>query len=99
VQEEEVGRKYSLQQIGAGDYLFLSNDKRTIWRISRYTEDGSALDGDGTPITGRFWGVWRWRYAVNTRDVDTSDWNEFDMHEGMWRTRAEAVASALRSKP
>jgi hypothetical protein len=89
-------RRYTLTRLAKGDYLLLSNSGRTLWRVSTYTEDGSACTGDGRAITGKFWGVWRYTRALRSRClVDPDDWNDFDMYEHMIRTRREAITVAL----
>ncbi len=87
-------RKYAMTRVAAGDYLMPSNDASKLWRLMRYTEDGSAHLDDGTPVTGEFWGVWRWRGTMH--DTLTLEMYEWDMWAQGFRTRAEAEQEALR---
>ena len=95
-----IERKHALVRVKAGDYLLLSNDKRTLWRIAKYEEDGSAtyLDAPGKPITGERWGLWRYRKplvdATNVT-IDPQEWDDFEMDECMLRSRREAIEDAL----
>ena len=52
-------RKYAMTRLGKGDYLLPSNDARWLLRIATYEEDGSAEYGDGKPVVGTFWAVYR----------------------------------------
>lgn len=54
-------RVWQMRRISAGDYLLPSNDRRTLWRISRYHEDGSLERHDGTKVRGDFWRAARHR--------------------------------------
>ena len=97
-----VERKYALQRVKAGDYLLLSNDGRTLWRIARYTEDGSATTQDGRELRGEFWGTWLYeRPAEKFAGVtnDGSDWDGFTMDSCLLRTRAKAIAAVLGRRP
>ena len=51
-------RKYPLMKRAAGDYLFVANDRKSIWRVNRYFEDGTAVAGswpNEEPIFGHYW--------------------------------------------
>jgi hypothetical protein len=87
-------RKYAMTRVGTGDYLMPANDAQALWRLARYTEDGSATLDDGTPVLGEFWGVWRWRGTMH--DLIDLEWYEWDMWAQGFRTRAEAEREALR---
>lgn len=88
-------RVYTLRRIGPSDWLWLDDLRAHLWRITTYIEDGSAswTDADGTdhPITGRFWGAWRYNGRVVRDDagavleapdvideVTEGDWNRWD---------------------
>lgn len=52
------GRWHRLLRRGPGDYLLVSNDRRTLWRIRRYLEDGTVQAGawpNEKPLLGTFW--------------------------------------------
>lgn len=59
VPAKEPRRLYRLMRLGAGDYLMFDNERRDLWRLSTYTEDGSAVQRDAVgkerQITGQFW--------------------------------------------
>lgn len=43
---------------GPGDYLLVSDDRRTLWHIYRHEEDGTLVRGswpNEEPITGTYW--------------------------------------------
>lgn len=87
-------RKYALERVGKGDYVFLSNDDVTVWRVARYREDGSAVTASGRELRAEFWGVWRFM-GRDTNRVYPIDWNDFEMYEHMVRSRREAIEIAL----
>lgn len=99
-----VERRFALRRLAQGDYLLLSNDERTLWRIKTYDEDGTAENEDG-PVLGRFWGVWRfnrfdWKVMMIHDLADAvEDWDQWTMVDMGYRTRREATASALRLDP
>lgn len=91
-------RKYALSKVAAGDYVFPSNDGKTVWRIAKY-EDGPSHGITDWDRDREFWGVWRWAepFTGNLRGyVDLEDWNRWEFCEGMHDTRGEAVDAALR---
>lgn len=92
-------RKYALTRVKAGDYLLLSNDGKTVWRIATYAEGGSArkLDNNNreVPITGTFWGLWKYT-GRSLHNINTEEWSDFDMFEGMLLSRREAVNAAMK---
>lgn len=95
-------RKYVLSRIAAGDYIFLSNDAKTLWRVYRYEEDGSLVDGD-QPVTGQFWAAARFDGTVAAaerlmkQDPDEFiGWTSWEHWASPLRTREEAIEEALR---
>jgi hypothetical protein len=91
---DTIERRYVLTKLRAGDYLLPANDGNTLWRIARYTEDGSAEWPDGTPVRGEFWGAWRWRGTM--ADRIEPEWYEWELWAQGYGTRAEAMAHALK---
>ena len=93
-----IGRKFAMRRLKRGDYLLPSNDERTIWRIAKYTEEGSlerALPNGGyEKIVGTFWGVWRY---IGRGPVDPNEWNDFDMFDALLKSRAQAIETALKA--
>lgn len=89
-------RRYKLTRLEPGDYLLLSNDAKTLWRIADYNEWGS-LEIDGKPITGRFWELFRRPAPARTQPIiDVIDWSGWKFWSGLHSTRNEALAAALR---
>lgn len=88
-----IERKYALTKIKPGDYLLPSNDALAVYRIARYTEGPSSGIEDRTRDR-EVWGYWRWTGVG--RYVDTGSWDRWDMIDGMYDTRAEAIDQALR---
>lgn len=87
--------KFRRTRMRPGDYLQLSNDMETLWRVSRYREDGSATDERGRPVTGEFWGLWRFAGMIES-DVIAEDFEtSWDMYAQGFPTRAAALAYAL----
>lgn len=91
-------RKYALRKLGVGDYLLLSNDGRTLWRLHRY-QDGPSYGLEDMPRDRWFWRAFSWPkpLAKDTRldafDVDDlSRWRE---EATMLSTRQEAIDCAL----
>jgi hypothetical protein len=72
-----IERKWSMIRLDAGDYLLPSNDRRTLWRVMSYTEDGSAMVDDGRGGIRHLTGTW-WQIAkCRVFDVDVSGgWEE-----------------------
>jgi len=86
-------------RITSGDYLLPSNDGATLWRLSRYREDGSLIERRGT-----FWMLSRWQRRLNTDDwtvldqIDPDDWNQWETWETLLRSRNAAIAAALSAR-
>jgi hypothetical protein len=104
-------RLYQMTRIYAGDYLLPSNDRLTLWRISRYYEDGSLEQG-GKPLVGWFWRAARHRDPFDRiaphvigalyGDVPSNDaverfldWDSWLEHACLLPTRDAAIAAAL----
>ena len=87
-------RKYALTRIKAGDYLLPSNDEKTLWRIAAY-EDGPSHGVEEWPRDEEFWGLWRFDSSPRAITDDDLDWNRWQMIEGYFSTRREAVDYAL----
>lgn len=103
----EVERKHALVNVGPHDYLLVSNDERTLWRLTTYI-DGPSMGLAEWPRDRTFWGVWRYigplrwqtgeltEYQVEQL-LDWSDWDgPNDLH---LTTRRAAMVDALRSGP
>lgn len=88
-------RKYALTRVKAGDYLLLSNDGKTVWRIATYHEDGSAVTSDGRTLAGRFWGTWKYKGRVAAAAIDPNEWNDFEMYDCLFRSRRDAVDAVV----
>ena len=89
-----VKRKYALSRIKAGDYLLPSNDRKTIWRIAQYEEDGNAQYNDGTKLIGRFWGAWKY-IGRDSDTINLQEWSDFNMLGSLFRSRTEAIKFAM----
>ena len=98
-----LDRKYAMTRM-LGAYLLPSNDGKTLWRINSYHEDGSAERSDGTPIVGKFWATSK-RPMPTEADIQRCDTEvDFVWYDDAWvawsfmhKTRAEAIAEALRA--
>lgn len=99
-------RRYALTKLDAGDYLLPSNDAMTIWRISRYDEDGSLVDDEGRATVGTFWQVaWLSDQALQRRvldglldieDMETLEsWSPWTIHQCLLPSRKAAIESVL----
>ena len=93
-------RRYSMTRIRDGDYLLPSNDAQTLWRITRYTEDGSAAwvdpdNGSEHPIVGIFWSAAKYNGSLDRLPDDLTDWEHWDHWSDMHRTRREAVVEIV----
>ena len=88
-------RKYALSKIATGDYLLLSNDAQTFFRISSYT-DGPSMGLDW-PRDRTVWVLRRWTGEVGIGCfVDTSaDSERWEEVETCIPTRREAIDTAL----
>lgn len=76
-------RVHVLNRLGPGDWVFVANDRRTLWRLARD-------EGEG-------WSVWRFRGVVGVDLVgDWDDWSRWDCCASHLPTRREAEAEALR---
>jgi hypothetical protein len=86
-------RKYALTRFSAGDYVFPSNDRQTVWRIMVY-EDGPSHGLEGMSRDRRFWGVWKW--SGDPQFIDLSAIDRWEMMDGSYETRREAIHAALK---
>jgi hypothetical protein len=100
-------RKYQMTRISAGDYLLPSNSGKTLWRIRRYTEDGSAYwgpPGKEKQITGDFWACARYKLPLHEipphliggrYEEFLDDWESWIETSALMKTRQEAIDEAL----
>lgn len=97
---EPIERRYALIRVEPGVYLLPSNDARTLWRISAYTEDGSGAwerpDGTLRTIRGRYWQTAR-RPFPSEAEIETLDlWDDrWDFYSHLCPTRRAAIEDAL----
>lgn len=91
-------RKHALRKLGVGDYLLLSNDGRTLWRLSRY-QDGPSYGLEDMPRDRWFWRVFVCRspFAKDTLpdQYDLGDRSLWREEATMLSTRREAIDCAL----
>lgn len=98
-------RKYQMRRVrdpyGRQYWLLPGNDGRTFYRLTRYREDGSLQEHDGTPIVGAFWSVKRYN-GLSSRLLDSLDSDSPYFGDG-WEglcyllgSRAEAIEEALK---
>jgi len=87
-------RKYALTRIKAGDYLLPSNDRSVIWRIVRYTEDGSAAYDDGTKLVGEFWRLCK--YVGRNNRIDPDAWDDSHEVTCLLKSRDAAIKEAMK---
>lgn len=102
-----------MTRLDAGDYLLPSNDRQTLWRIRRYWEDVTYVDGQGRDRRDRGYRWSTWKFTGGTHEdflasVDEmSGFEEFVeslQDERTWRewasgflTRRAAIEDTLRS--
>jgi hypothetical protein len=90
-------RKYQLVKIRAGDYLLLSNDAKTLWRIYRY-EDGRSYGLKDMKGDVQLWAYARWdgtpASALQADDLQYA-WDRWVNGEHWLKTRQEAIDKAL----
>jgi hypothetical protein len=84
-----VERKHQMVKIRAGDWLLLSNDGKTLWRVYRYDEHNgeswwASARYDGTPTQ-----------ALNDDELEHA-WDRWVTTEYYLETRQEAIDEALR---
>lgn len=94
-----IERKYAFTRLAQGDYLFPSNDGRTLWRVRRYVEGPSA--GLDWPRDKMVWGVWKWLERIDLKGssyIDPDDDSRWEFTEGFHDTRKESIARALEIK-
>jgi hypothetical protein len=95
-------RKFAMTKIARGDYLLPSNDRKTLWRLTEYQEDGlSEVSADGKnwhKLTGTFWQTAKYRGSLADNAQVPDDFLEWDRWE-TWETgllkRKYAVEAAL----
>jgi hypothetical protein len=84
-----IERRFPLVKIRAGDWLLLSNDRRTLWRIYRFDDDGqnwwATARFDGTPAQ-----------AVDVAEELEHAWDRWVTTEYYLETRQEAIDEALK---
>lgn len=107
---EVVERQWAMMKVGrAGDYLLPSNDRKTLWRIVRYHEDGSLEvwieRGKTRPVKGWFWALWTYTKPIPedgnfpAEMFDEALFAEYwQLCEDGFHTREEAIGAAMGAK-
>ena len=101
MRSESGNRRYRMMRVRKGEYILPANDGVTLWRISAYTEDGSASYDDGMVIRGRFWRAQKWLGTKPSppqlaEALEASDyWRYWSDEREMFRSREEAIQFAL----
>jgi len=92
-------RKHTLRRIKAGDYVFLSNDTKTLWRVSRY-EDGPSQGIEDWPKDIWLWGLWRWPAPIvfGETAVELDNWDRWVFTHSSFGRRQEAIDAALEQE-
>lgn len=90
-------RKWQMTRLWPGQYLLPSNDRQTLWKITRYEErDGTLTRGDGSVVNDDFWRLERCTYQLDTfrpEHYDLQDaWREVAC---MLPTRQAAINEAM----
>lgn len=90
-------RKYAMSKgAGPGDWLQMSNDGKTLWRIRKYT-DGPSLGLEDWPADKEVWGIWKWLGKIELgASLDLNDGSQWDFWEGTLKSRTLAVEAALK---
>lgn len=99
-------RRYSFTRLDTGDYVWPNNTLTAWWRVMSYPEDGTAERGDGTPVIGTFWALFRIDGGLKEGDFDCSPWDQPPFGRSRWidvatgfETRRAAVEYALTREP
>ena len=90
-------RRYRMMRIETGDYLLLSNDLQTLWRITVFEDEEVTKGGGYRNIT--VWGLSSRPYPKPFDDVDLADWDGWHDYWYGHRTRKEAIHAAMTSDP
>lgn len=91
-------RRYRMIRVRAGDYLLPSNDGTVLWRVYRYTEDGSAYLADDTPVVGEYWATAKYLRPIDRFDPDSlEDWEDWSHWDSFLPTRAAAIDRVMRA--
>lgn len=87
-----------MTKVARGDYLLPSNDGATLWRIYSYTDGPSCgLDPEVFPMDFTAWALRRWTGSGGLQaPVDIEDWDRWEEVAVGLKTRAAAIAEALR---
>lgn len=92
---EAPERKYALSKVDVGDYVFVSNDGETIWRVKSYV-DGPIHGLMEMRSNKTFWQILRYATTVTeTDDVNVDDGTLWEPVSSMILTRREAIDEAL----
>jgi hypothetical protein len=89
-----AGRIYAMAMMEPGDWVFPSNDRETMWRVTRY--DDPEFDGQR-----QGWQVHRIPFADLQAMLDKAwetplDWSHWEYFAGGFRTKKEAADYAAR---
>ncbi len=90
-------RKYAMTRVGTGDYLMPSNDGKTLWRFTRYT-DGPSFGLDHWSRDRELWRILKWADPLDVGEyVDTSldDWR-WECFDDGYDKRGDAIEMVLR---
>lgn len=100
----KVERRYALIRVETGVYLLPSNDRKTLWRITSYTEEGDGWwelpDGKAKQIKGTFWQTARRPMPTQDELNDDDflwDYDKWEWWSSVCPTRREAIEDALRA--
>lgn len=87
-----MDRKFQMVRVEAGDYLLVSNDTKTLWRIKRVME----IDEKDRDVP--MWEVWRWHRPFSPElayEVEPDEWGSWSYVSGSFYRRADAIDDAL----
>lgn len=98
MQDQPTERKHALIKIAAGDYVLLSNDAQTLWRIESY-EDGPSYGLTDWPRDRTLWRLLRWTGDVGVGAyIDLGDRDRWEGVEDWFERRADAIEAALKQE-
>ena len=87
-------RRYALVRLAPGDWLWMSDDRRRLYRLVRHP-DGSWLMEDW-PSGKPTWAAWEYRGDVHDlAGVEIEDWDQWDLYAAGYATRRDALAAAI----
>lgn len=92
-----VHRSYALTKVAPGDYVFPSNDGKTLWRVTSYPVEYVDANGHVCTRLGTFWLAAHYMGPGEIRSLpdDFLEWEHWQTSVSGLRTRAQAIEEVL----